>query len=242
MNDHDYPFRNRLLRSLSGPTLVAVSRHLEREPLDYRRTVLEPGKPIDRVCFPERGLISVVAVSRGGGRIEAGVVGPEGMVGAAVLLADDRTPNEAFVQFRGEACFMAVSDLHRLVSQHPDFHRVMLRFVHSFLIQLAHNALADGRARLDQRLARWLLMALDRSETPQLPVTHETLAAMLGVRRAGVTVALNQLERLGSIRMSRGVVTVLDRPALEAVAGAWYGAAETEYRRLFGEWDRAEAA
>jgi CRP-like cAMP-binding protein len=208
---------------------------LERTPLMARSVVYEPERPIERVCFPESGLISILAKSRSGGRIEAGLVGAEGASGMAVVLADDRSPNEAIVQCSGHALWISADRLRQLIKTTPDLERVLLRFIHSFMIQTAHTALADGRARLDQRLARWLLMAQDRLARPELPLTHELLAGMLGVRRAGVTVALNGLERMGAIRMNRGVVTVAERTLLEGVAGPWYGVPEREYRRLLGE-------
>jgi CRP-like cAMP-binding protein len=225
---------NHLLRSLSENAFAAIAPHLERSALIARSVVAEADSPIERVCFPEGGLISVVARSRGGGRIEAGLIGAEGMSGIAVLLADDRSPDESYVQCAGEGLWLSVERLHALLESQPDIKRILLRYVHSFMIQTAHTALADGRARLDQRLARWLLMAHDRCGQPDLPLTHELLAVMLGVRRAGVTVALNGLERMSAIRMTRGVVTVADRAVLSDVAGPWYGTPEREYQRLLG--------
>jgi len=227
--------RNHLLRRLSPDAFAALAPHLERTPLMARSVVFEPERPIERVCFPEAGLISILARSRSGGRIEAGLIGPDGACGMAVVLADDRSPSEALVQCSGSALWISADRLRQLLKATPDLERILLRYIHSFLIQTGHTALADGRARLDQRLARWLLMAQDRLARPELPLTHELLAGMLGVRRAGVTVALNGLERMGAIRMNRGVVTVADRSLLEGVAGPWYGVPEREYRRLLGE-------
>ncbi len=226
---------NHLLRSLPRDVFKELAPFLDRAPLVARSIVTPADSPIERVCFPEGGLISVVARSRGGGRIEAGLIGAEGMSGIAVLLADDRSPDEAYVQCPGEGLWCPVERLHALVDSQPALERTLLRYVHSFMIQTAHTALADGRARLDQRLARWLLMAHDRCQRPELPLTHELLAAMLGVRRAGVTVALNGLERMSAIRMNRGVVTIADRSMLSEVAGPWYGTPEREYRRLLGD-------
>ena len=235
MTEAQSSIRNHLLRQLPADAFAAMAPHLERSPLLARSPVFEAERPIERVCFPEAGLISILAKSRSGGRIEAGLIGPEGACGMAVLLADDRSPNEAVVQCPGHANWIGADRLRSLVKAMPELERVLLRFIHSFMIQTSHTALADGRARLDQRLARWLLMAQDRLLRPELPLTHELLAGMLGVRRAGVTVALNGLERMGAIRMNRGVVTVAERTLLEGVAGPWYGVPEREYRRLLGE-------
>jgi CRP-like cAMP-binding protein len=225
---------NHLIRSLPEDTFAALAKELEPGPLAARTMLVEADKPVERVWFPESGLLSVVAVSRAGARIETGLIGLDGMSFPAVMLADDRSPNEVFVQCPGEGLWIAADRLRELVETAPALKRVLLRYVHSFMIQTAHTALADGRARLDQRLARWLLMAQDRYGRPDIPLTHEVLAAMLGVRRAGVTVALNGLERMSAIRMMRGVVWIEDRSILVTIAAGWYGTPEAEYERLLG--------
>jgi CRP-like cAMP-binding protein len=235
VTDPDCSIRNHLLRSLPAEAFAAIKPHLEHTPLAARMMITDADKPIERVCFPEGGVISVLAKSRAGGRIEAGLIGSEGVSGAAVILADDRTPNESYVQCPSEGYWLSADRLRELIKALPALERILLRYVHTFMIQTAHTALADGRARLDQRLARWLLMAHDRVQRPELPLTHELLAAMLGVRRAGVTVALNGLERMAAIHMARGVVIVAERSVLESVAGGWYGTPEREYRRVLGE-------
>ncbi len=242
VNDSQCSIRNHLLRSLSPEAFLEIEPHLRRSTLSPRMLVSEADKPIDSVCFPEGGVISVVARSRNGGRIEAGLIGYEGLCGVAILLADDRSPDEAFVQCPGEGLWIAAGRLLELAEAAAELRRVLLRYVHAFMIQTAHTALADGRARLDQRLARWLLMAQDRVGRPQLPLTHEVLATMLGVRRAGVTVALNGLEQMSAIRMNRGVVTIADRAMLETLAAGWYGTPEREYRRLLGDPGRESRA
>ena len=109
---------------------------------------------------------------------------------------------------------------------------LLLKYAHVFAIQTAHTAISNARARLGERLARWLLMAHDRVKSDLLPLTHEFLALMLGVRRAGVTEALHLLEGKALIRPARGAITVLDRKGLERTAGTFYGVPETEFRRL----------
>ena len=102
------------------------------------------------------------------------------------------------------------------------------------MVQTASTVLANGRATISERLARWLLMALDRVDGNEVALTHEFLATMLGVRRPGVTVAIREFERKGHIAGGRGQITVLDRPGLEIAANGYYGVAEAEYLRLFG--------
>jgi CRP-like cAMP-binding protein len=110
---------------------------------------------------------------------------------------------------------------------------LLMRYVHVFRLQTAQTAHANARFQLSSRLARWLLMAADRLG-PQLSLTHEYVAYLLGVRRSGVTDALHVLEGKHLIRSSRGLITICDRGGLEAQAGMSYGAAEEEYRRLIG--------
>ena len=112
---------------------------------------------------------------------------------------------------------------------------LLLRYAHTFLIQATQTAKANARSSLDERLARWLLMAHDRLETDDLNITHEFLSVMLlGVRRSGVTVALNLLEGTALISINRGVVTIVDRKGLKAAANGAYGVTEAEYKRVFG--------
>ena len=114
----------------------------------------------------------------------------------------------------------------------------MLKWANGFMIQTAHTALANGRAKLEQRLARWLLMAHDRLDSDAVPLTHEFLAVMLGVRRAGVTVALHSFERRGLIATRRGQLTLVNRAGIEQVAGSFYGIPEAELKRLMAEAPR----
>jgi CRP-like cAMP-binding protein len=120
------------------------------------------------------------------------------------------------------------------MSSSPSLHGLLLKYVQAFMIQTAHTAMANACAMLDQRLARWILMADDRIEGGCLPLTHEFLSLMLGVRRAGVTEALHALETSGLIRASRGVIIVRNRKGIERRAGTAYGIPEAEFRRLIG--------
>jgi CRP-like cAMP-binding protein len=108
----------------------------------------------------------------------------------------------------------------------------LLKFVQAFMVQTAYTATANGRATLTERLARWLVMAHDRVEGDDLPLTHDFLSLMLGVRRAGVTTTLHDLASKGLIGSKRGMITVVDREGLEEVAGGYYGVPEAEWQRL----------
>jgi CRP-like cAMP-binding protein len=228
--------RNRLLRTLSADDLSRLQRHLEPVPLRRGDVMTEPNQPIEQVYFPEDAISSVVATTRGGRRIEVGIFGREGMSGTPLLLGSDRTPHECFAQVPGSALRIGADDLTRAIRQSPSLHQLLLRYVEAFNVQVAHTALSHGSYTLEERLARWLLMCHDRLDGDDLPLVHEFLALMLGVRRSGVTVAVQTLEGAGMIKARRGVIRVLNRETLEEAAGGSYGVPEAEYRRLIGEF------
>ncbi|WP_228445664.1 Crp/Fnr family transcriptional regulator [Terricaulis silvestris] len=149
-------------------------------------------------------------------------------------MSNHRSPNDAFVQLAGRAVRITSDDLREVLSQSTAFRQLAQRFVQVFMAQVAQTALANGRAKIEERLARWLLMAQDRLDDSNLTLTHEFIALMLGVRRPGVTDALNDLEGKGLIRSSRGALRIIDRHGLEATAGGIYGVPEAEYKRLIG--------
>src|SRR6185436_19982742 len=141
---------------------------------------------------------------------------------------------ECFMQIAGAGLRIKAHDVRRAMAASASLHRHLLRFVQAFMIQMGQTALANACHVIEQRLARWLLMCHDRVDGDELATTHEFLSLMLGVRRAGVTVALQAFEERGLIATQRGQVTVLNRAKLEGVAGDSYGAAEAEYERLIG--------
>jgi CRP-like cAMP-binding protein len=195
--------------------------------------VLEkPNQSIEYVYFIESGLASEIAVNGDRERIEIAHVGSEGMVGKAVVLGLDRTPNETFIQVEGTALRLRTDELSRAMDERPSIRRVLLRYVHTCLIQVAHAALANGRYNIRERLARWLLTCHDRLGRDELPLTHEFLSLMLGVRRSGVTQAVHLLEVEEAIKVRRGQIVVSDRRKLERIAGGSYGVPEAEYERV----------
>ncbi|GEP04333.1 hypothetical protein MOX02_23710 [Methylobacterium oxalidis] len=157
------------------------------------------------------------------------------MVGAAeLLLGSGTTPHEYFVQMAGEALRMEAQALCAAVERSPSLRRLLLRYVHTLMIQGAQTAYANAAINLEGRLARWLLMCHDRSDGDELVLTHEFLSMMLGVQRAGITLAIQNLEGAGRIRARRRRIQVLDREKLEALTNGSYGVPEAEYGRLIG--------
>ena len=227
--------RNRLLTMLAPEDRALLAPHLMSVSLDIRFRVEQPGEPIPFVYFMERGIVSVVACTDTEHRcIEAGLVGREGMTGALVVLGGDRSPNRSDVQAAGSALRVDSDHLRRAMETSPNLKGLLIRYAQAFFIQVSHTALANGTARIEERLARWLLMAQDRIGGDELNLTHEFMSTMLGVRRPGVTDTIHQLEGRGLIRSTRGTVRIIDREGLIAVADGLYGVPEAEYERLLG--------
>jgi CRP-like cAMP-binding protein len=214
------PSPNHILSRLSRADFRLLEPHLEAIELPVRRQLEERNKQVEHVYFPESGFASVVA--NGERNIEVGIIGREGMSGLSVVLGSDERPaNETFIQSAGTGQRIAVGDLRNAIGTSVSLHQVMLRYAHTFLVQTSQTALANGRSKIEERLARWLLMAADRVEG-ELALTHEFLSIMLGVRRSGVTTALQELERSALIAHRRGFVTILDRQGLEEQSNGTY--------------------
>lgn len=229
------PPHNRLLAALAPEDLARLCPHLQPVALILGEVLGKPGRRITHALFPEAGMVSLIAVSPSGQqRIEVGVIGREGLVGSPVVLGTDVCLHETLAQADLHGVQVPADALRRAMADSPALHRVLLRYVQALSTQTAHTALANAAHRLDQRLARWLLMAHDRLGGDELLVTQPMLSRMLGANRPGVTEAVRALKDAGLIGHTRGRVTVLDRAGLEGAAGGSYGAPETEYARLFG--------
>jgi CRP-like cAMP-binding protein len=228
-------FRNELLRKMSAQDLALLEPSLHRIALPLRMPLVTPDIPIEAVYFIEHGIASVVARTSGGHEAEIGFIGYEGMAGYSLVMGDDRSPQACFVQLEGEAMRIDAGSFSAALATSPTLRLFLLRFVNSLQIQTGYTGLVNARLKLAGRLARWLLMCDDRVVGERFSITHEFLATMLGVRRPGVTIALQELEGLALIRSRRGEVVILDRPGLIALASGGYGVPEAEYSRLLGE-------
>jgi len=227
--------RNRLLTKMPVSDFALLAPQLEMVTWKERQVVEVPGRPITHVYFVESGLVSVVAVNAEDHRIEVGVIGKEGITGVPLVFGDDRAQHSAYMQIGGSGRRMPAAAFTDALRQSATLRALMMKSAQAFMIQTAHTALANGRAKLEERLARWLLMAHDRLDSDAVPLTHEFLAVMLGVRRAGVTVALHSFERRGFITTRRGQLTLINRAGIEEVAGSFYGIPEAELKRLMAD-------
>jgi len=225
------PISNQLLGFLSTRDRNLLTPNLKRLPLMLRQSLEKANQPIENVYFPEDGIASVVGDSEGVGQIEIGIIGKEGMTGLMVVMGNDRSPYDTFVQVAGSALVLSAKNLRSAMKKSPTLRNLLLHNVQVFMIQTSQTALANAAALLPQRLARWLLMVEDRLSTKQIPLTQEFLAIMLGVQRSGVSIALGDLESRGFISSERRLIVILDRPALEKFTNGSYGLAEAEYKR-----------
>jgi CRP-like cAMP-binding protein len=223
---------NRILASLSQEDLDLLIPALNAVDLPLRKQMESRNRRIEYVYFLERGIASVVAVGAGAGGVEIGIIGRESLTGLAVLMGSDRSPHETYMQLAGAGHRISAVSLRNAMDRSKTLQSRLLRVGYAFTIQTAQTALANGRSKIDERLARWLLMAHDRVDSDELHLTHEFLALMLGVRRPGVTVALKMLEQDGMVQVRRGGITITDRLGLEECANGAYGTAEAELRRL----------
>jgi CRP-like cAMP-binding protein len=156
------------------------------------------------------------------------------MVSTSLVLGSDRTPHKTMVQVEGTWLRIEADRLREAMGRSPALTGLLMRYVNVFLLVLSQTALSNGCYTAEERLARWLLLTHDRLDGDELPLTHEFLSIMLGVRRPTLTIATHVLEGAGMIRAKRGRIVVLDRAKLEAAAGDTYGVAEREYERLIG--------
>ncbi|MDR6821082.1 CRP-like cAMP-binding protein [Neorhizobium sp. 2083] len=222
---------NILLSLLSDQDQAVLIPSVEEIELRQNDVLFQPSQEIEHVYFFNSGLSSEIAVNADGSQIEVGCAGREGMSGVPAILGVRASPHQSFMQVGGSALRIHVRDLQRIMVQNPQLAGLLLRYAHVFMAQIAATALANGRYKVEQRLARWLLMSHDRLDG-DLPLTHGFLALMLGVRRPSVTDTLHVLEGEKLIKASRSLITIRQREKLQTMAGDAYGVPEAEYQRL----------
>jgi CRP-like cAMP-binding protein len=217
---------------LSADEYRRLRLHMEPVALPRGEILSQPDETIRYVYFPHRATISVVAVMQDGAEVEAGIIGGEGMSGLPIVLGMESVPLLTMVQIPGDGTRMRADVLRAESERGGQLHHLILRYAQAFFVQTAMTAACNRLHRLDERLSRWLLMCQDRTKSAELELTHEFMAVMLGVRRAGVTEALGSLQRAGLLTMMRGQITILNRAGLEESACECYGVITREFARL----------
>ena len=226
------PETNRLLAVLPAAERDRLFPHLESRAMVLGEVVYESGSAQDYVYFPTTSIVSLLYVLEDGASAEIAVVGNEGMVGVSLFMGGETTPSRAVVQSAGLAFRLSGHLLKREFTRAGPVQHLLLRYTQALLTQMAQTAVCNRHHSVDQQLCRWLLLSLDRLASNQLTMTQELIANMLGVRREGVTEAAGSLQAAHLIRYSRGRITVLDRPGLEARACECYAVVKRECDRL----------
>jgi CRP-like cAMP-binding protein len=199
-------------------------------PLGY--VLYESGDLLEHVYFPTDCIVSLLYVMENGASAEIAVVGNEGMVGIALFMGGETTPNRAVVQNAGHAYQLKGDLLKMEFNRSGAFQHLLLRYTQALLTQMSQTAVCNRHHSIDQQLCRWLLLSLDRLSSNELRMTQNLIANMLGVRREGVTEAAGKLQDVGLISYKRGRISVLDRPRLEQICCECYGVVKAEFDRL----------
>jgi CRP-like cAMP-binding protein len=205
---------NRILKALPLKEYRLVTSQLKPVDLAQGTVLYEAGEPIHDVYFPDEATISYLLGTADGQTLEVCVIGNEGVVGIASLLADT-TAFRAVVQLPGRAYTMRRDMLRKEFKRCEALHRILLHYTNALVIQIAQTAVCNKFHSVEERFCRWLLMAQDRSVANEVPLTQEALARVLGSRRASVSVAASEFQKKGAIRYSRGIIRILDRKHLE---------------------------
>lgn len=226
------PKDNRLLNAFPDSCKKALFSQLKLETLPLGKVLYESGQNLSSVYFPTDSIVSLLYVMEDGASAEISVVGNEGVVGIAVFMGGQSTPNRAVVQSAGYAFRLSAAALRSVFNDEPFVRSVMLRYTQALMAQMAQTAVCNRHHSIDQQLCRWLLLSLDRLSNNRLNMTQELIANMLGVRREGVTEAAGKLQKLGVITYKRGQINILDRPKLEALCCECYAVVKEETDRL----------
>lgn len=228
---HD-PADNHLLAALSPVERERIFPHLQLVEMPLGKVLYESGDTLRHVYFPADCIVSLLYVLADGASAELAVVGNEGLVGIALFMGGETTPNRALVQSTGHAYRLSGQRIKDEFHGHGTLQGLFLRYTQALITQMAQTAVCNRHHSVDQQLCRWLLLSLDRVSANQLTMTQELIADMLGVRREGVTEAAGKLQKLGVISYSRGHITVLDRSRLEELSCECYAVVKRETDRL----------
>jgi CRP-like cAMP-binding protein len=224
--------RNGLLGTLPAEVVEKLRPALELVPLKKRQILHERNVPVTYAYFIERGTASLLSRVEGRNGIEVGSLGHRDFVGVPVILGTGRTPHRCIVQAPGEALRIRAEDLQRAMDECPELRRLLFGYVQALMVQSAQLVVCNTRHSVRERLARWLLVARDRTHGNEIEVTHQSLSRALGVRRAGVTTAMGRMEEAGLIRRGRGRLLIVDRDGLEDEACDCYQAIQAEHQRI----------
>ncbi len=200
--------------------------------LPHRQVLAEPGEELEHAYFPHSGAICLVAVMAESGAAETAAIGPEGVAGLEAIFGSHAVSSRILVQVSGVATRVPIRHMRNLLETSTSFRAVMFRYARARLAQLSQGVACNGLHAVEERCARWLLMAHDRAQRDTFDLTQDFLAEMLGVHRPSVTIVARTMQTAGLIRYSRGVVTVTNRKGLEQASCECYGIVKHAFDEL----------
>ncbi|HEV3474294.1 MAG TPA: Crp/Fnr family transcriptional regulator [Actinomycetota bacterium] len=224
---------NRILAALEPEDRERLLTETALVSLEFKRVLLESGKDIDAVYFPESAVVSLLTTMEEGGPVEVATVGNEGIVGVPLFLGGHAMSARDYyqVQVPGEARIMDTQAFLKASRREP-LRGLVQRYAQALFTQVSQQVACNALHSVTERCSRWMLLTADRVGESEFPLTQEFLAQMLAVRRASVTVAAGTLQQAGFIRYARGRVTIVDREGLEDAACECYRIIRTEFDRL----------
>ena len=224
---------NRLLAALNAEDFGRLERSMRVVPLGHQQVLADPGEELDGAYFPHSGAISIMAAMREGGYAEIAAIGPEGVIGLGQILGGAAANSRVLVQIAGVGTQIPLKCLRAAMDLSDTFRTMMHRYIRARFVQVGQSVACNGLHSIEERVARWLLMAHDRARRDTFDVTQELLAEMLGVHRPSITVVARMMQSAGLIRYSRGVITVTNRKGLEATSCECYAVVRRAYSDIF---------
>lgn len=225
---------NYLLSALPDEEYQHLLPNLEPVTFALGQVVYDAGGRLGYVYFPTTSVVSLLYTMEDGTTAEMGLTGNDGVVGVALFLGGETTPNRAVVQIGGAALRMKATVLQEEFARGGPFQRLLLRYTQALITQISQTAVCNRLHPVEKRLCRWLLLSHDRVRSDELLMTHEFISNMLGGRRESVTAAAGRLQDAGLIDYARGQIKILDRKGLEATACECYRIVRDEFDRLVG--------
>jgi CRP-like cAMP-binding protein len=223
---------NRLLAALAPEDFAFLEPHLTIIDLQRGETLYEAGETIAHTYFPHDAMVSLVTVMHDGKTVEMATFGCEGLFGLVSAFVTRQSFGRYIVQLSGTASRIELGKMHEAMAARPEIQRLVLLFTEALLAQTLQTVACNAVHGVEARCCRWILMSQDRAGQPDLPLTHEFLAEMLGVQRSTVSDVARAIQDKGLIRQGRGIITVTDRSGLEAAACECYGAIRQKFQQL----------
>lgn len=226
---------NHLLTSLSASDHDRIQALLEPVQLSLGQVLYEPNQSIEYAYFPLSAVVSLLNEMEGGYRVETATVGNEGMIGVPLVLGTADIPMRAIVQIAGEALRISAKALQSELNTEQGLHLLLLRYIQTLMSQISQNLACTRLHSAQERCCYLLLLTQDRIGLAELPLTHEVLSRMVGVRRDSIGSIVTTLERAGLVQHQRGRITILDRSGLEAAACECYRIVRSEFDRALDD-------